>query len=335
MTVASRRPLRWARPIAAAAALVLAVVVLARQWPGVSESLALVGWGPPLVALVVSVLAVGASFAAWRRTLAALGSATPARQGWLVFTWSQLGKYLPGSIWPAVAQMELGRDLHVPRSRSAAAYALNVLITLSLGAALGLVSLPTVVADLPVSPWLLAPVVALAVALHPRLLNPVVDWALKVLRRPGLDRPIRTRDVGVIGLWSLVAWFGYGIGVYVLALPLVDGSGLSPLFVVCGYALAWVCGFLVVFAPAGLGVREAVLVAVLTPALSVDEALTVALLSRAAVTAADVLAALAAMAANPGALRAVRGRAGARPGRGQADPPRPEDGLRRPAEGPG
>jgi hypothetical protein len=29
----------------------------------------------------------------------------------------QLGKYLPGSVWPVLAQMELGKTYRVPRHR--------------------------------------------------------------------------------------------------------------------------------------------------------------------------------------------------------------------------
>jgi len=61
-----------------------------------------------------------------------------------------------------------------------------------------------------------------------------------------------------------------------------------------GFALAWSAGFLVVFLPAGVGVREAVLYAVLVPAFDgrvVDPshaAVTAALVSRFAMTVGDV-----------------------------------------------
>ncbi len=39
-----------------------------------------------------------------------LGSPLPPAGSLRVFFLGQLGKYVPGSVWPAVAQMELGRD---------------------------------------------------------------------------------------------------------------------------------------------------------------------------------------------------------------------------------
>jgi uncharacterized membrane protein YbhN (UPF0104 family) len=68
-------------------------------------------------------------------------------------------------------------------------------------------------------------------------------------------------------------------------------AGLA--FFTGAYALAWVTGFMIMFAPAGLGAREATLSALLAGQIGTPEAITVALLSRLVTTAADLLAAAA------------------------------------------
>jgi uncharacterized membrane protein YbhN (UPF0104 family) len=55
------------------------------------------------------------------------------------------------------------------------------------------------------------------------------------------------------------------------------------------YVVASVAGFVVLAAPAGLGVREAVLLAGLTPSVGASGALGAALISRAASLVADIL----------------------------------------------
>jgi uncharacterized membrane protein YbhN (UPF0104 family) len=55
-----------------------------------------------------------------------------------------------------------------------------------------------------------------------------------------------------------------------------------------GYALAWTVGFLVFFIPAGIGVREVVLGAVLSGYLAQGSVLAVILLSRVFLTTADL-----------------------------------------------
>jgi glycosyltransferase 2 family protein len=58
-----------------------------------------------------------------------------------------------------------------------------------------------------------------------------------------------------------------------------------------GFAFAWSVGFLVVLAPAGAGVREVLLVAMLGPVLGVADATAVALMSRVLTTAGDLITA--------------------------------------------
>src|SRR5690606_35487272 len=69
----------------------------------------------------------------WRTLLADLGTRLPVRSAARVFFVGQLGKYIPGTVWPLIAQMEMGRDLGVPRARSAAAFFLMMPVQLATG----------------------------------------------------------------------------------------------------------------------------------------------------------------------------------------------------------
>ena len=62
-----------------------------------------------------------ATFRSWRAVLADLGATLPHGGAMRVFYLGQLGKYLPGTVWPAVTQMRLGRDYRVPPRASGAA----------------------------------------------------------------------------------------------------------------------------------------------------------------------------------------------------------------------
>ena len=86
----------------------------------------------PLLAasLVGVVAALLCAMMTWRTLLADLGSPLPLRPAAKVFFVGQLGKYIPGAVWPVLAQMEMGRDLGVPRPRSAAAFFLMMPIQL-------------------------------------------------------------------------------------------------------------------------------------------------------------------------------------------------------------
>ena len=76
-------------------------------------------------------------------------------------------------------------------------------------------------------------------------------------RIPGSDQLPTQRDIVAFYVWALVT-VGSLCVAYTILLDSLDGS-VNPFFVFCAFAVSWLIGFLVVPIPAGVGVREAVL----------------------------------------------------------------------------
>ncbi len=90
-------------------------------------------------------------------------------------------------------------------------------------------------------------------------------------------------------------WLLLGGAVYWLACALQSPQQQAGYWVVTlAYALAGVVGFLALFAPAGLGVREGMLISALAPAISLETATLLAILARVVCTVVEVLLGLAA-----------------------------------------
>ena len=106
---------------------------MAAQWDAVVAGFAAAELAVLAGSLVAVVAALCGGMLTWRALLADLGSPLPLRPAAKVFFVGQLGKYIPGSVWPVLAQMEMGRDLGVPRPRSAAAFFLMMPIQLASG----------------------------------------------------------------------------------------------------------------------------------------------------------------------------------------------------------
>jgi uncharacterized membrane protein YbhN (UPF0104 family) len=127
------------------------------------------------------------------------------------------------------------------------------------------------------------------------VLNPVLDRLLRLARRPALEQPLTGRAIAAALGWALASWVLYGAQIWLLAVRLGPPDGRGALIALGGFAFAWSVGFLVVFAPAGAGVREVVLVAILGAVLGTGAATAIALVSRGLMTLGDLLtAALAA-----------------------------------------
>jgi hypothetical protein len=91
--------------------------------------------------------------------------------------------------------------------------------------------------------------------------------------------------------WALASWVPYGLQVWLLAVRLGAPPGRAVVLSIGGFAFAWSVGFVAVFVPAGVGVREVLLVAVLGTVLSTGDATAIALVSRLLMTAGDLCAA--------------------------------------------
>jgi hypothetical protein len=202
----------------------------------------------------------------------------------------QLGKYLPGSVWPVLAQMELATEHNVPRLRTGAASIVNMGLSL-------LCALLTAFVTLPVTSgftrywWAFLMALPLLACLYPPVLNRLLRLGFKILRRPALEQPLTGRVIAVAMAWSILSWVCYGAQVWVLMIKLGAHAGPSLPLSVGAFAFAWAVGFVIVLAPAGAGFRDVLLVALLTPVIGTGPATAITLVSRIVTTLADMITA--------------------------------------------
>ena len=258
---------------------------------------ALVRISPWVVAAsgALALLALGVSMMAWRALLIAAGHRLPLATAARLYFLTQIGKYLPGSVWAVVAQMELGREFGISAAASGVAAVLNLVIGILTGVVVGLVGLLLSGGSASDYWWLLLTLPGLLLVLQPVVIRKAVTLILRVTRRPVVALDLQGRGIVAAAGWSLLIWLFFGLHVHVLAAAVGNPGGIQRS--VGAYALAWVVGFLVFFAPAGAGARELSLVLLLSPPLGRPEALAVAVLTRVIGIVADGLVALISIAA--------------------------------------
>ncbi len=264
----------------------------------------------PVVALAF-VLNLGGLFCSlmvWRELLADLGSRLSVTEAWRIMFIGQLGKYVPGSIWPVLAQSELGADRGISRSRTALSVLLGYAVMTCSGAVVAAVTLPfATAASVDQYFWILFLLPVAIVALSPPVLNRMLRLVLRLSRQPGLEQGVSFKGLARTMAWAVAGWSFNGLMVYVLMRQLAGDAQGTLLVSVGAYSLSWAAGFLAVFAPAGTGVREAVMVAVLHMRTTAAIALVIALVTRALAVLCDaVTGAAAAGLVGRGRLRRLR-----------------------------
>lgn len=279
----------------------------------------------PVVALafVLNLCGLFCSMMVWRELLADLGSRLSVAEAWRIMYIGQLGKYVPGSIWPVLAQAELGADRGIARSRSALSVLLSYAVMTCSGLVVAAVTLPFATARTAAQYfWVLFLIPAAIVLLSPPVLNRLLRVVLRLSRQGTLEQGVSFPGLGRTMAWAVTGWLFNGLEVYVLMRQLAGDRQGTLLVSIGAYSLSWAVGFLAVFAPAGTGVREAVMVAVLHVRTTTAIALVIALVTRATAVLCDaVTGAAAAALVGRGRMRRLRD---ARGNGGSEASPRPE-----------
>ncbi|MET9144529.1 lysylphosphatidylglycerol synthase domain-containing protein [Streptomyces sp. NPDC004042] len=305
---------KWSRPVRRALAVVLVGGAAYGMWraldgsgPVVGDLFTREGAVPWLVgSAVVNLAGLALSMASWRSTLAGVGS--PLRWGPTaeIFGATVLGKYLPGPFWSALAGVHLGRRNGVPAQRMVTAYVLNSVVVLLTAAVVGVLAAPRAMGD---GAWWLLPVALALVALlwRPGAVSRAARAAAKLLRRPEPELRVGDGDLRRAIVWEVLSWVVGGAHLWMISVVL-GASGAAALgLCVGGFALAAAAGAAALVVPGGAGVREVVLMVVLTADLPWAQAGAAALASRLCCTATEILGAGTAVLAG----RSVTARRGA------------------------
>jgi uncharacterized membrane protein YbhN (UPF0104 family) len=238
------------------------VKTLASEWDRVRDSLADASWGFMAIGLVCAIVAMTFIASGWKNVLGLLGD---HHGRWRVIAWyyvGELGKYLPGGVWPVLGRGELARRGGVPRSRAYASVGLS-LATLYLAAAfVALVMLPFSLAGgghigAELLLLLLLPV-GLG-ALHPRVIEPFLRLARRATKRD-LEIPVPPwKDTVAVVSRYVPAWVFVAASTWAVTRAIDPHAPVSR--VAFAAVLSWIAGFVAVPVPAGAGVREAVFIA--------------------------------------------------------------------------
>jgi hypothetical protein len=270
----------------AALTLVFGAWYILKERSGIDSGLDRIGLPAALGALACVLAALTCTMLVWRVLMAGLGSPLSVSVASRVLFVGQLGKYLPGSVWPVLAQMELATEYKVPRARTAAASVINMALSLLCALTVALLTLPFT-HSLARYWWGFLVALPLLVCLYPPVLNWLLRLGFKILRREPLEQALSGRVILVAMAWYAVSWICYGLSAYVMALRLgVDPLGGLPLSI-GAFALSWAVGFVMILAPAGAGFRDVMLITLLSTQMSIPAATALTLVSRVATTLAD------------------------------------------------
>jgi hypothetical protein len=225
--------------------------------------------------------------ACWRRAIGLLGHTTGRRTTVAWYFAGEIGKYVPGGVWPVLGRGELARRGGVPRSRAYPSVGLSLVALYLAALAVATLLVPLDLAKQSESPAALAMLVLLPLglaALHPAVLTRVRDLVVRLTGRGGDIEIPPWRDTVTLVAMYVPAWLFISAATWCVARALVPDPPVLRIGIAT--TLSWTAGFVAVPVPAGAGVREAVFVA--SAGLPSGIGATIAVGSRLAFLLADV-----------------------------------------------
>ena len=226
----------------------------------------------------------------WMRLLEAWGIRVPYRVALQAEMVSMLAKYLPGGVWtPAARAIALRKAAGVTDTPTVLA---SILVEAALSAISGVIVFVVSLAwvrgvDAPL-PALIAFAILLASLLHPRIFRKLTDKVLKPFGGGDIDPLPFPTALGLL-LFYCGTWVIGGFAVWFMLLALEASPAVSTVPFLGGVsAVGAIVAVLAVFAPSGLGAREASMYGLLLAITSSGPALGTTLLNRLAITLVEV-----------------------------------------------
>jgi uncharacterized membrane protein YbhN (UPF0104 family) len=253
-----------------------------------------------IISFVLQIMALCWLVQIWRWILRHSGSTISYSGLFKIWFFANLGRYLPGKVWQFLGMVYMLEKRGVPTRNTLSTVVLAQTCSVMSGLliAFAFLGINLYSEFLSQSPALVG-VMALfflavfALVVYPDLLRRAVNLGLKILKKEKITLDINTKDVIIYLLCYSVSWLLFGLAFLVFVKALAQASfSMYPSFT-GAFAFSVNVGFLALFVPGGIGVREGLLVVLLSSMFPsffpLPVATLIALLARLWVTVAELL----------------------------------------------
>ncbi len=228
---------------------------------------------------------------AWQKLLVWFGESHASLKKCLViYGRTQLAKYIPGNVFHFAGRHVAANQAGFRHPALVGAMLYEIIGLLTVGTIISLLGFPQ---GLELGNSLVLRLAFLPLLILLPLMVQFVLVRFSISRRLGIpEKPVWSGYKELIPVWGLYFVFFLVDGLIVWALISGYAGVWNPmplLYIFSGYAISWVIGFITPGAPAGLGVRDAVMLLFFTQFLGSTSATQITLISRLVVTLGDLV----------------------------------------------
>ncbi len=254
-----------------------------------------VSWRWIMVATLVVLATYAALIQSWRLLLRGWGGTLPYGAAIRIWTISNLGRWIPGKIWSVGALSVLARDEGVSGTAAAGAALLGTALSIGAGFAVlvlaGARRLEAIGSGMSMAAVVFAVLFLVGVLVLPLVLPPILDRAARWRGLPAVTSHISGGVLWLATAINVGAWVAYGVAFAAFARGVTPAVSGNPALFIAVFCASYLIGYLALFSPGGLGIREVALVALMVALgmASRGDALILSVTSRLWLTILEVL----------------------------------------------
>lgn len=274
--------------------------IIAQEWDEVQRGIQDAVLGLVVCSILVGMIGMGWIGLQWSAVVRTLGGGpTDVKYVMRSYFIGQLGKYVPGGVWPVLGRAEMLTRAGTPRRFSYSSVGLSMATAYLAAAIVAAAAAPFAVSQSnSEGAWALLALPLGIACLHPAVLHRVIALGERIFSKGHeaiVVPPWRTSVVLV--LRHVPAWLLIAGATWLVARSLHIEVDFALL--VFATPLAWAAGLAAIPVPGGIGVREAVFVALTAGVLDASTAATIAVAARLVFIIGDLLAAAVSAVAIP------------------------------------
>ncbi len=247
-----------------------------------------------VISLIASFLFLFITFVifveAWRTLMYKLGHTLSFRKAFWIMSSSQIAKYVPGGIWFALGRVYLSKIEKLKEEKVALSVVVETALTFLTGILIFIVSIGFTGHKTFVNFVFVVPLFFLFLfVLYPPFLNRIMNLVLRIAKKPAIRLDISYSQILQLSIYFIGLWGAQIVGFHFL-INAIYPIGISKILnLAAAYTISWMTGFVVIFAPGGLGVREGMMTILLSSLLPAPLAIAVSFIARVWITIFEVL----------------------------------------------
>ena len=255
-----------------------------------------------ILSFVIQILALFWLVKIWQRMLRHTGSSVSYFKLFKVWFFTDLAKYIPGKVWQFLGMIYMLEKQGVPKMNTFSTAVLAQSSSVISGLFISVIFLG---ADLysrffSTNPGLIVAGTVLSLGVlvffcYPKVLERILNWGLGILKKEKISLDITVKDVIIYLLSYSLSWLLFGLAFLIFVKSMAQADFNMYPTLTGAFAFSLNIGFLAIFTPGGIGVREGVLVFLLSSFFPLPVSTLISLLSRLWMTVGELLCFLIAL----------------------------------------